>query len=131
MSWRRARSGHDINGLPLKANAGAVIVMDAQTGAIEAMASLPSYDPRWLVQGLTKSQASYLYKSAAAPSLNRAIQLGYVPGSTFKPMHRARGVEGRVRHARRLLPVRRDVHAIPATRREPSSTTGRPRTSAR
>ena len=82
----RARSGHDINGLPLKANAGAVIVMDAQTGAIKAMASLPSYDPRWLVQGLTKSQASYLYKSAAAPSLNRAIQLGYVPGSTFKPI---------------------------------------------
>src|SRR6476619_5385152 len=78
----RARSGHDINGLPLKANAGAVIVMDAQTGAIKAMASLPSYDPRWLVQGLTKSQASYLYKSAAAPSLNRAIQLGYVPGAT-------------------------------------------------
>jgi len=82
----RARSGHDINGLPLKANAGAVIVMDAQTGAIKAMASLPSYDPRWLVQGLTKSQANYLYKSDAAPSINRAIQLGYVPGSTFKPI---------------------------------------------
>jgi penicillin-binding protein 2 len=82
----RDRSGHDINGLPLKANAGAVIVMDAQTGAIKAMASLPSYDPRWLVQGLTKGQANYLYKSAAAPSLNRAIQLGYVPGSTFKPI---------------------------------------------
>ena len=82
----RARSGHDINGLPLKANAGAVIVMDAQTGAIKAMASLPSYDPRWLVRGLTKSEADYLYKSAAAPSLNRAIQLGYVPGSTFKPI---------------------------------------------
>jgi hypothetical protein len=35
------------------------------------------------VQGLSKSEANYLYKSAAAPSLNRAIQLGYVPGSTF------------------------------------------------
>ena len=82
----RARAGTDSNHRPLQANAGAVIVMDAQTGAIKAMASLPNYDPRWLVQGLTKSEANYLYKSAAAPSLNRAIQLGYVPGSTFKPI---------------------------------------------
>jgi len=68
----------------LKANAGAVIVMDAQTGAIRAMASYPSYDPRWFVSGLTKGESSYYYDSPSAPALNRAIQLGYVPGSTFK-----------------------------------------------
>jgi penicillin-binding protein 2 len=71
----------------LRANAGSVIVMDAQTGAIRAMASYPSYDPRWFVRGLTKSQSSYYYENQlAAPALNRAIQLGYVPGSTFKPV---------------------------------------------
>src|SRR5436309_23650 len=70
----------------LKANAGAVLVMDAQTGAIKAMASFPNYDPRWLVRGLTKSQSRYLYKNPAATALNRAIQVGYVPGSTFKPI---------------------------------------------
>jgi penicillin-binding protein 2 len=70
----------------LKANAGTVIVMDAQTGAIRAMASYPTYDPRWFVRGLTKAQSNYYYKSLAAPALNRAIQLGYVPGSTFKPV---------------------------------------------
>jgi penicillin-binding protein 2 len=70
----------------LKANAGTVIVMDAQTGAIRAMTSSPSYDPRWLVRGLTKAQREYLYKNPAAPAINRAVQLPYVPGSTFKPI---------------------------------------------
>jgi penicillin-binding protein 2 len=70
----------------LKANAGTVIVMDAKTGAIRAMASSPSYDPRWLVQGLTKTQRRYLYKNPAAPAIDRAVQLPYVPGSTFKPI---------------------------------------------
>jgi penicillin-binding protein 2 len=82
----RARSMTDSSGVPLHANAGVVIVMDANTGAIKAMASLPSYDPNWFVQGLTKRQANYVFRSKAAPSLNRAVQLGYVPGSTFKPI---------------------------------------------
>ena len=81
-----ARTLTDSSGNPLRANAGAVIVLDAKTGAVRAMASLPSYDPRWLVRGLTKSEAQYLYKSPMAPALNRAVQLGYIPGSTFKPI---------------------------------------------
>ena len=81
-----ARGLNDSSGNPLRANAGAVIVLDAKTGAVRAMASLPSYDPRWLVQGLTKSESNYLYKSPMAPALNRATQLGYIPGSTFKPI---------------------------------------------
>ena len=81
-----ARGLTDSSGNPLRANAGAVVVLDAKTGAVRAMASLPSYDPRWLVQGLTKSESNYLYKSPMAPALNRAMQLGYIPGSTFKPI---------------------------------------------
>jgi penicillin-binding protein 2 len=70
----------------LKANAGAVIVMDARTGAIKALASSPSYNPRWYVSGLTKGQARYLGNADVAPAIDRAIQLPYVPGSTFKPI---------------------------------------------
>jgi penicillin-binding protein 2 len=81
-----ARTLTDSSGNPLRANAGAVVVLDAKTGAVRAMASLPSYDPRWLVRGLTKSEAKYLYKSPTAPALNRAMQLSYIPGSTFKPI---------------------------------------------
>jgi penicillin-binding protein 2 len=70
----------------LKANAGTVLVMDARTGAIRAMATTPSYDPRWYVRGLTKAQQRYVNNQTLSPALNRAIQLGYVPGSTFKPI---------------------------------------------
>jgi penicillin-binding protein 2 len=69
----------------LKANSGAVIVMDPSTGAIKALASWPTYDPSWFVQGLSNQQAAYLFTNPAAPTLNRATQLTFAPGSTFKP----------------------------------------------
>ncbi len=73
-------------GLLLKAPAGAAVVMDVKTGGIVAMASYPSFDPRWFVKGITPDQARYLYKSAQAPSVDRAIGLTYKPGSIFKPL---------------------------------------------
>jgi penicillin-binding protein 2 len=67
----------------LKANAGAVVVLDAQTGAIRAMASYPTYDPRWYVRGLTPDQVRFLTKDPGSPALNHAT-FPYTPGSTFK-----------------------------------------------
>lgn len=81
----RARGLKDSQGRQIRANAGVVIVMDADTGAIRATASLPSYSPSWYVKGLSKLQAAYLASDELAPSLNRAIQ-PYVPGSTYKPI---------------------------------------------
>ncbi|MFH2085784.1 MAG: penicillin-binding protein 2 [bacterium] len=51
---------------------GEVIVMDPQTGAVLAMASLPTYDP-----GKFHLYDTSLYK-------NPAVALSYEPGSTFK-----------------------------------------------
>jgi penicillin-binding protein 2 len=70
----------------LKANAGAVVVLDPKTGGIKAMASWPTYDPSWFVKGLTLAQERYLFTCKCAPSLNRAYQQNYSPGSTFKPI---------------------------------------------
>jgi penicillin-binding protein 2 len=82
----RARASHDSDGKALRANGGAVVILDARTGAIRAMASLPTFDPRWFVRGLTKDQSAYLSNDQAAPLVDRAFQLAYAPGSTFKPI---------------------------------------------
>jgi penicillin-binding protein 2 len=82
----RARNIFDeSSGLYLRANAGAVVVLDPDDGGVRAIASWPTYDPSWFVEGLTDRQARYLFESREAPSLNRATQQIYAPGSTFKP----------------------------------------------
>jgi penicillin-binding protein 2 len=75
----------DENGAPLKANAGSVVVLDANTGGVVAMVTTPTFNPSWYVHGLTDAQAKYLFHNKkASPSTNRAIQAEYTPGSTFK-----------------------------------------------
>jgi penicillin-binding protein 2 len=84
---KRARSVVDsFSGRYLRANAGAVVVLDPRTGGIKAMASLPTFDPSWFVKGLTPAQERYLFTCKCAPSLDRAYQQNYTPGSTFKPI---------------------------------------------
>jgi penicillin-binding protein 2 len=89
----RARGYQTSTGSYLRANAGVVVVLDADTGGVVAMASNPSYDPRWFVHGRTPEQDHYLglddadpkEQNKKAPLVNRASQLSYMPGSTFKP----------------------------------------------
>jgi penicillin-binding protein 2 len=75
----------DSTGTNLAANAGAVVVIDPNTGGIVAMASWPTFRPSWFVRGLTEGQRFALFESKLAPMLNRATQITYGPGSTFKP----------------------------------------------
>ena len=73
------------------ANDGAAVVLDAQTGAVLAMASSPTYDPSEWTGGI--SHANYAALSAGCnttsattgcPLINYAISGLYTPGSTFK-----------------------------------------------
>lgn len=64
------------------ARSGAVVVLDAQTGAVLALASLPSFDPNEFATGISASRYQELQKQNAF--LNRAISSAYPPGSTFK-----------------------------------------------
>nr|WP_196594711.1 penicillin-binding transpeptidase domain-containing protein [Pectinatus sottacetonis] len=60
---------------------GAVVVMDAATGAVLAMVSKPSFNPNTVDEDWKK-----LYADKASPLLNRAAQGLYPPGSSIKPM---------------------------------------------
>jgi penicillin-binding protein 2 len=74
------------SGLYLRANAGAVLVMDPNTGHVLAMASYPSYDPSVFGGGLNEREFRALTRPFANfPLTNRAISGLYPPGSTFKP----------------------------------------------
>ncbi|MGW9498882.1 penicillin-binding protein 2 [Streptomyces prasinus] len=68
-----------------EADSGAVVVMEAKTGRVVAMASNPSYDPNAWVGGISgKDYASLTGKDSNYPLLNRAIQGLSAPGSIFK-----------------------------------------------
>lgn len=63
--------------------AGAVIVMDAGTGAIRAMVSKPLFDPNIFVSFGTNDERLDVLNDPGHPLINRALQ-AYPPGSTFK-----------------------------------------------
>ncbi|MHC4870250.1 MAG: peptidoglycan D,D-transpeptidase FtsI family protein [Planctomycetota bacterium] len=61
---------------------GACILMNPNNGEVEAMVSLPSYDP-YLV---SRKYREYTSPKSMRPFLNRTISEIYPPGSTFKPV---------------------------------------------
>ncbi|WP_018545122.1 penicillin-binding protein 2 [Streptomyces sp. LaPpAH-108] len=83
-----------ITGTNYKADSGAVVVMEAKTGRIVAMASAPTYDPNVWVGGISaKDYKALTGKNSDYPLLNRAIQGQAAPGSTFKVISTAAAVE--------------------------------------
>lgn len=71
-----------IDGRYPAATNGAIIVMNPQTGAIDALASYPSYDLSQWVGGI--SAANYAALAQSGAENDNAIQGLYTPGSTFK-----------------------------------------------
>ncbi|HEX7433359.1 MAG TPA: penicillin-binding transpeptidase domain-containing protein [Anaerolineaceae bacterium] len=71
----------------LKGRAGSITVLDAHTGAILAMTSLPRFDPnRFLEEGYLSNLLAGCNSSPQCSGflLNRATQALYTPGSTWK-----------------------------------------------
>ncbi|MGW1601793.1 penicillin-binding protein 2 [Streptomyces eurythermus] len=94
-AMKAARQQYDkITGTNYKADSGAVVVMEAKTGRIVAMASAPTYDPNVWVGGISaKDYKALTGKDSDYPLLNRAIQGQAAPGSTFKVISTAAAVE--------------------------------------
>ena len=69
------------------ADGGAIVAMNPSDGAILAMASSPTYDPKTFVGNVSQKELDALRAPAAnLPQLNRAVSGIYPPGSTFKPV---------------------------------------------
>jgi peptidoglycan glycosyltransferase len=75
---------------------GAAIAIDPRTGAVQALVSMPSFDPNPLVShDTTAAQAAFdkLEADPNKPLNNRALGEVYPPGSTFKVIDAAAALE--------------------------------------
>ena len=85
---KHARTQGDINkgfAKKLKADSGAIVVMDVKTGGIVAMASYPTYNPNIWVGGISpKDYQAITSKKNNYPNQSRATQGEFAPASTFK-----------------------------------------------
>lgn len=69
-----------------KIKKGAAIVMDANTGSILALVSLPDFNPNYFVSGLTNNQLELYFNNHANPLFNRVTMGEYAAGSIIKPL---------------------------------------------
>ena len=128
-SLQQGIDGARSNGKP--ATAGAVVVLDASTGAVVALASNPTFDPNRFADGTAPDE--WLDPHGALNTFDRAFG-AYAPGSTFKMITAVAQLQGPdpVRPAdetllrRRLLQVREQRVQVQRDRPE-NGETGRER----
>ena len=80
----------------LSGKSGALVALDPKNGQILAMASSPKFDPRIFAKGLTEMEWKQLNDPLLTPLVNKAIQGQYAPGSTFKIVMAAAGLNEQV-----------------------------------
>ncbi len=69
------------------AKAGAVVMLDVNSGKVLAMASKPGFDPNLFNGKITPEQSEALFggkKTNPFPAFNNRAMMAYPPGSTFK-----------------------------------------------
>ncbi|MFP3387599.1 penicillin-binding transpeptidase domain-containing protein [Brevibacillus sp. SIMBA_040] len=76
----------------LAGEAGTAAAISPKTGEILALASAPSFDPNAFVTGMSSKEWKQINENPQKPLLNRFAR-GFAPGSTFKPITAAIGLE--------------------------------------
>ena len=72
------------------------VVMDARNGEVLAMTTNPSFDPSLFNSGVSNAQWIEWTRNRRAPLINKAASGLYAPGSTFKMVVGAAGLEAKV-----------------------------------
>ncbi len=93
----------DSSGGFTQATQGVVIALDPRNGQVLTMVSLPSYDNNLFTKGITAEAWQALNSDADLPMFNRAIGGRYPPGSVFKVLMAAAGLQEGVISSRSLL----------------------------
>src|SRR5262245_38431290 len=75
--------------------AGAIVVMDPRTGDLLALTSSPAYDLERFTGNLDREAWAAVMRDPSHPLLNRALQSQYAPGSVFKMVVAAAGLQER------------------------------------
>ncbi|WP_319588073.1 penicillin-binding protein 2 [uncultured Desulfobulbus sp.] len=72
--------------MAVKNRAGAVVVMEANTGRLLAVASAPELNLEEFVGGISQKAWQGMLDNPLHPLINKVIQGQYPPGSTYKPI---------------------------------------------
>jgi penicillin-binding protein 2 len=72
---------------------GSIVVLNADTGEVYALASRPGYDPSVFVNRNTSEERAAILTGKPNRMMNRGYQQIYAPGSTFKIMLAAAALE--------------------------------------
>lgn len=79
--------------LALDPYSGTVIITDIKTGKVKTAVSYPSYDTNKMANHVDSAYFKKINTDKSAPMLFRATQSRSAPGSTFKPLMAAAGLE--------------------------------------
>ena len=82
LNWKAQRAAEKV----LRGKKGSIVLLDASTGAVLAMASSPSYDLNLFTNGISRKNWKSLLKDPDRSLFNRALMGQYMPGSMIKPL---------------------------------------------
>jgi len=87
----------------LQGHNGAIVAMDPHTGEILAMVSRPTFDPNAFSVRIKRAYWDQILNDPNHPMLNKAIQAQLAPGSTFKIIMAAAGLQENIAQNMRVV----------------------------
>ena len=72
---------------------GVIALIDVNDGSVLSLASTPSFNPNWFVNGISLKRYKELQDNQDLPLFDRSTKGLYPPGSTIKPMVALAGLE--------------------------------------
>ncbi len=88
---------------PNRSHSAVAVAIDPRNGFVRGLVSLPSYDNNIFADGITIEEYQQISEAPGNPLINHAISGIYPPGSVFKMVPAAAGLQEKVITARTLL----------------------------